>query len=518
MSRIKVLPVYPEIPDSFWSLKKTIELIGRKASMPPIGLATVMAMLDEKYFELKPIVDLNVQRISESDIKESDLVFTSAMSVQRGSLEKIINIAHKFGKKVVAGGPLPSAFEEEIPADYLVLNEAELTLPPFVEDLLTGNPKRLYNYDTVLSRMKGKVEIDREGRPLLKQTPIPRWDLLNLKNYASLAMQYTRGCPFNCNFCDIVAQFGRIPRTKTVKQILSESQAIYDLGWRGPVFVVDDNFIGDKPGLNKLLPEWARWQKEKMYPLQLFTEASIDLGFDQQNGIRKLMVEAGFDSVFVGIESLDPEVLIDMGKRQNLRNLEQSVENIQRSGLEVMGGFIVGSDKDKPNVFDLTFDFIQRAGIVTPMVGLLNAIRGTILYDRMKSDGRLRMESSGNNTHDLNLNFDPIMDERMLIGGYVHLLERLFNSRNYYDRCRVLRDRKGPARSGIGISLNYLVGMVKITYENLVKNPDHEFRKYIAETLIRFPNKFPSAIAEAMRLHHFRSLTKEMAQEYRKSF
>ena len=417
---MKVLPVFPLFPPSFWSYKYAVELVNKKATMPPTGLITVCAMLPKEHFDVLPVVDLNVSPLTDRQIRESDIVFVSSMIVQRDSLKEIIDRTHFFGKKVVAGGPYPTSYTNEVSVDHLVLGEAEVTLKPFIEDLINGKARHIYDSKSVLKEGYN-LPLTKGGKPLLTNTPLPRWDLLDLNKYSSLAIQYSRGCPFNCDFCDITNLFGRESRTKTPEQMVREVESIYKTGWRGSIFIVDDNFIGNKEEVRKMLPRLTKWQKEHSYPYTFFTEASMDLAIHNNQDIRRGMIDAGFDSIFVGIESDDPDVIRGMRKGQNLGAITPAnkIKILQESGFEVTGGFIIGSDKEKLDVFNRLFNFIQESGIVIPMVGLLTALRGTDLYKRLELEGRLVSDTTGNNTHSLGFNFKTKLDENFLINGYV---------------------------------------------------------------------------------------------------
>lgn len=508
MSRIKVLPIFPRFPPSFWGYNYAIEMLGKGATMPPTGLATVAAMLPEGNFDVHRIIDLNVEPLADEQIRESDIVFTSAMIVQRDSLDELIERAHSFNKPVVAGGPYPTSYWKDLEkVDHLVLDEVEVTLQPFLEDLLNGSPQRIYNEHSVRSR-SDSVKLSKRGKPLLTRTPIPRWNLLNLKKYSAVAIQYSRGCPFDCDFCDITKLFGKESRTKTPEQMIRELEAIFSEGWRGPVFIVDDNFIGNKHGVRELLPAVERWQKEYDYPFSFFTEASMDLAMPNMEDILHGMVAAGFDQVFLGIESVDQEVLRIMRKGQNLgMSPYDRVRKIQEAGLEVTGGFIIGADGEKPNVFDDLFNFIQEAGVVIPMPGLLTALKDTDLYKRLESEGRLKEESSGMNTHQLSFNFKTEMDERFLIDGYLSLLGRLFDSKNYYARCKKLSACQGKHHETNLVNKNGFLALVRILHQNLIVDPDLEFVKYMVGVAIKNPRDIPKAISNAVKLHHFKTMT-----------
>ena len=370
--KMKVLFVYPEYPDTFWSFKHVLKFISKKAAFPPLGLLTVGAMLPDEW--QKKLVDLNVGSLKDEHIEWADMVFLSAMIVQKKSAQEIIDRCRAHGKKIVAGGPaFTTQHKEFIGVDHFVLNEAEVTLPLFLEDLEKGRLKHVYTP---------------AKRPDVVSTPVPLWPLININDYATLAIQYSRGCPYNCEFCDIVIMNGRIPRCKTPEQMKKEFQALYDVGWRKSVFIVDDNFIGNKGEVKKMLPALLEWQKEHKYPFTLLTEASTDLANDED--LMQMMSRANFFKVFLGLETPDRESLKECGKFQNTsRDLVKAVHTIHRHGMQVMGGFIVGFDNDSETIFDAQINFIQQIGVVTAMVGVLTALPQTRLWHRLKDEDRL---------------------------------------------------------------------------------------------------------------------------------
>ncbi|MDO8460106.1 MAG: B12-binding domain-containing radical SAM protein [Nanoarchaeota archaeon] len=514
MERLRILPVFPEFPKSFWGYNYAVELLGKKATMAPTPILTVAAMVPEDTFDMQRVIDLNVEPLKDEEIERADLIFTSSMIVQRDSLEDIIKRAHHFGKPVVAGGPYPTSYKDEVPADHLVLGEAEITLQPFLRDLLKGTPKKMYEEHSI-DPSEITIELTRNRKPIITNTPVPRWDLINLKKYVVMPIQYSRGCPFDCDFCDITKLFGKESRTKTPAQMINEFNALYERKWRGPVFIVDDNFIGNAHNVRELLPHITKWQKEHKYPFSLFTEASMNLGILSYRDILEGMVKAGFDQVFLGIESIDPDVIRKMQKGQNLGDPYEKVRNIQRAGLEVTGGFIIGGDNEKPTVFENLFNFIQKAGIVIPMPGLLTALRGTDLYKRLEREGRLIEESTGNNTHHFGFNFKTELDEKFLVEGYTVLLEKLFDSKNYFNRCRTLDANRGEYHNSDGIGLPEIRAFTGIACEKLIRHPDKEAASYLRETLRKAPKKFPLAVAQTVKLHHFQTMTKANLDVYR---
>jgi radical SAM superfamily enzyme YgiQ (UPF0313 family) len=495
---MKILLVYPYYPDTFWSFRHALKFIGRKASFPPLGLLTVAAMLPVEWE--KRLVDMNVCPLADEELAWADYVFISAMTIQRKSAQEVIARSRQLGVKTVAGGPLFTACHEDFPdVDHLVLGEAELTLPPFLADLGKGGARHLYA----------------DGRWAdLANTPIPLWDLVDVRNYAAMNIQYCRGCPFDCEFCDITALFGRRPRSKTRTQLIAELDSLHVRGWRGAIFFVDDNFIGDKGKLKReILPAIIDWMDRKERPFYFYTEASIDLADDPR--LMELMVRAGFEEVFIGIETPYEEGHAESGKVQNRnRDLLASVKRIQRAGLQVHGGFIVGFDSDPPSIFDRQIRFIQESGIVTAMVGLLSAIRGTRLHQRMVQEGRLLRDDTGNNM-DSELNFVPRMEVKALIGGYRTILETIYSPRNYYQRViRLLREYRPLHLGKFHLQPGYVGALFKsILFLGVMGRERFQFWKLFFWSLFRKPRLFPLAITYAIYGFHFR----KVAEKYRAS-
>jgi radical SAM superfamily enzyme YgiQ (UPF0313 family) len=422
---MNILMIYPSFPDTFWSFKHALKFIRKKAAHPPLGLLTIAAMLPEQW--PKRLVDVNVRKLTNKDLEWADCVFISGMIIQRDSAQRIIARCKAAGLKVVAGGPLfTHEYEYFDQVDHFVLNEAEVTLGPFLEDLQKGIAKRIYNSSEF---------------PDIEQTPVPLWALADMKRYASMSIQFSRGCPFNCEFCNVTTLFGHRTRVKSTEKIIAELNSLYEAGWRDQVFFVDDNFIGNKKHLkSKLLPALTQWQKDKV-GLPFNTEASINLADDEE--LMQMMVAAGFDAVFIGIETPNEESLAECNKIQNKnRDMVESVNQIQRAGLQVQGGFIVGFDSDSPTIFQRQIDFIQKSGIVTAMVGLLQAPYGTRLYDRMKKEGRLKDNLSGDNV-DGSTNIVPRMGLDVLREGYINIMGHIYSPKNYYQRVKTFLKEYG---------------------------------------------------------------------------
>ena len=427
---MNILLVYPQYPDTFWSFKHALKFVAKKAAFPPLGLLTVAAMLPAEWS--KRLVDVNVAPLKDEDITWADIVFVSAMLVQQDNAREIIRRCREHNKTIVAGGPAFSAQPELFPGvDHFVLDEAEVTLPPFLEDLRNGRPQAIYKSDE---------------KPDITRTPIPLWSLINLKNYATMAVQYSRGCPFDCEFCNIVVLNGRVPRTKSPAQMIAEFQALYDAGWRRAIFVVDDNFIGNKVEVKKMLRELIRWQEAHRYPYMLLTEASLNLADDTE--LMQLMSTANFSKVFLGIETPCLDSLRECGKKQNVtRDLAESVKIIHQHGMQVMGGFIIGFDSDTESIFETQIRFIQRIGVATAMVGLLTALPHTRLWHRLKKEGRLVADSCGENTA-ADLNFIPRMGREKLIRGYQNVVRTIYSPRRYYQRINTFIKAYRPTARG----------------------------------------------------------------------
>jgi radical SAM superfamily enzyme YgiQ (UPF0313 family) len=488
---MKILLVYPEYPDTFWSFKYALKFISKKASFPPLGLLTVAAMLPKEWE--KKLVDMTVTKLSDSDIEWADYVFISAMSIQKESVKRVIAKCKRLGAKIVAGGSLfTTGYEDFEDVDHFILNEAEITLPSFLEDLKEGHPKHIYTSDQWAD---------------IKNTPIPLWELVNMKKYASMCIQYSRGCPFNCEFCDVTLLFGHKVRIKTKDQILAELESIYSQGWRGGVFIVDDNFIGNKRELKKeVLPAMIDWMKKRKNPFSFTTQVSINLSDDEE--LMQLMVQAGFNAVFVGIETPNEESLAECGKFQNRnRDLIACVKKIQRFGLQVQGGFIVGFDSDPPSIFERLITFIQKSGIVTAMVGLLNAPRGTRLYKRLVKEDRLLNDVSGDNT-DLSINFIPKMNYEVLINGYKRVLRTIYSPKYYYKRIlTLLRNFKPLQKKKYQFHLYYLKAFLKSIWLLGIRGKGRIYYwKLIFWSLFQRPQLFPLAVTFAIYGFHFRKI------------
>ncbi len=474
-----------------------LELSGVKATHPPLGLLTVAAMFSPNY-ELR-LVDMNVHALQDADLEWADFVFTSTMISQHMSLRTVVERCKHAGVPVIAGGPHPTTFHEEIVGvNHFVLNEAEANFADFLRDLEAGTARRIY----------------RETRkPDVTRTPVPRFDLIDLKNYASMCVQFSRGCPFDCEFCDIIKLYGRVPRTKSPEQVVEEFESLYRLGWRGPVFLVDDNFIGNKRDAMRLLPAIVEWQKARGYPFTLHTEASANLAL--MDALMDAMVEAGFDTVFVGIETPNPKALLKTKKSQNTSKTEENylqsaVRKIQQHGMQVQGGFILGLDSDDEDVFDAQIEFIQKTGIPVAPIYLLTAVKGTDMYERLKLEKRLLETPIGTNA--MPLNFRTELDYGTLIEGYKRVITTLYDPslENYFSRCLTLFRHLKPVRHLRKTkSKNEINVAFMRVRRRLSAGQVPAYSKFIGRVSKEYPSMLSDAIYLAAMGYHFEWITRQ---------
>lgn len=489
---MKVLLVYPVFPDTYWSFRHALQFEGKRSAFPPLGLLTVSSMLPESWE--RKLIDMNVETLEDADIMWADMVFLSAMIVQKESLESVTARCRKLGKRVVVGGPYVSTGEvETVDADHIFSGEAEETLPAFLEDLENGTPAKLYKP---------------ENRPSLENIAVPDFSLLDPGKYSAMSLQYSRGCPFNCEFCDIIEIYGRVPRTKTNDQMIAELDALWETGWRGLVFIVDDNFIGNKRNVRLLVKDLAKWSKRKNYPFSFITEASVNLAKDES--LMADMQDAGFERVFLGIETPVEESLKAAQKGQNTKqDLLESVLKIQSYGMEVMAGFILGFDSDPEDIFDRQIDFIQESGIPLAMVGLLTALPDTQLWRRLKREGRLLEESTGNNT-DCSLNFVPEMDATKLIEGYKQVLLNIYSPRQYYRRALdcLAQYRRGRLGWGRNSLRKDIAALLRILVTLGVRDRGRfRFWSYLIKVVLFHRKNLAHGLTLAAMGYHFRVIT-----------
>jgi radical SAM superfamily enzyme YgiQ (UPF0313 family) len=500
------LLVYPEFPPSYWGYNYALQFIGRKSNMPPLGLLTVAGLFPKDYC-LK-VVDMNVAPLLDADLEWADVVFTSTMIVQKDSYFEVVERCNRANKPVVSGGPHPTSYREEIVSamqerggwvDHFLFGEVEESFDGFLTDLASGNAKDVYT---------------EPRKPDVTKTPHPRYDLVNLKDYGSMALQFSRGCPFDCEFCDITKLFGRVPRTKTSDQVLAEFNLLHHLGWRGAMFLVDDNFIGNKRDAIRLLPAITEWQEARDFPFQLYTETSVNLV--DIPGMLDGMADAGFIMTFLGIESPNDEALQKTVKQQNTSKDEsaesyllRAIRTIQEAGLEATAGFIVGLDGDKE--FQSHIDFIQKAGIPRAMAGLLTALKQTNLYKRLETEGRLLGESSGNNVS-VELNFVPELDREVLIEEYKRILNVLYEPslRGYFERCLTLFENWRPRRRTVRVGKMELGALLKSLRQQLFsRKQGPTYLWFLSQVLMRYPRRLPDAVMFAILGYHHEKVTSQ---------
>lgn len=488
---MKVLLIYPPTPDTFWSFRYVLRFVSKRAAFPPLGLLTVAATLPADW-QLR-MVDRNVTRLTDDDLRWADYVMVSAMIVHKAAVSDIVDRCHSCGKPVIAGGPLFTTGQVAFPdIDHVVLGEAEELMPQIIEDMRCGALRRTYSAPS---------------RPDVRCVPPPRWDLVDLQDYATMAVQFSRGCPFDCEFCDVVAMNGRVPRSKSALQLVGELEQLRQHGWRDIVFIVDDNFIGNRKQAKALLEEIITWRTRTRTTMNFLTQASADLADDRE--LCELMVTAGFKKVFVGFETPSMESLRECRKVQNCgRDLLRTVKDLQGAGLQVMGGFIVGFDHDPRDVFQRQFEFIQRSGVVTAMVGLLTALPETRLYRRLLQEGRLEAESTGNNTQAA-LNFRPALGREFLINGYRELMRQLYEPRNYYQRIRTFLEQSRPQGPRRRLSPSDLRAFLKSLWLlGIWHRGRRAYWQFFTATLLRWPRQFHQAMELAIIGHHFRRVAR----------
>ncbi len=492
---MKILLVNPETPATFQNFRNALKFISKKSDGPPLGLLTVAALLPEEW-EIR-LIDMNVDKLKDKDIIRADYLFLTGMNIQKSSFLDVVKRCNHIGTKVVTGGPMvTSSHSEFLGIDHFILNEAEVTLPPFLEDLENGCTRPVYSSSEF---------------PEIMESPVPRWDLLNMKQYASMYIQYSRGCPFNCEFCSITILNGHKPRTKNTGQFIKEMDSLYRHGWRRGIFIVDDNFIGNKRKLkDEILPGMIEWNRRNDFQYNLTTEVSINLAEDDE--LLELMIEAGFNSVFIGIETPCSESLIECGKAQNLKtDMSAAIKKLHRHGLRVSGGFIIGFDNDPQNIFERQINFIKNSSIVTAMVGLLNAPLGTHLFKRLKSENRLLESASGDNM-DGSINFIPKMNYQKLIRGYRHVLETIYSQKEYYERIKsFLQEYQPKINRFIKVSFNDIRAMFKSIWRlGLIEKGRRYYWKLFFHSLFKYPRKFSIAMTLAVYGFHFRRIVKSV--------
>jgi radical SAM superfamily enzyme YgiQ (UPF0313 family) len=492
---MKVLMVQPQTPDTFWGFKYAVRFISRKSAEIPLGLITVAGLLPQEW-EIR-LIDMNIAPLKNDDILWADMLFLTGMNIHADSFRRVVRRCNELNVMVVAGGPMATMEHKQIlGVDHFVLNEAEITLPLFLEDLKNGCPKPVYQTDEF---------------PDIALTPQPQWRLLDMPKYASMNVQYSRGCPFNCEFCSITALNGHKPRTKSREQFIGEIDALYNSGWRGGVFIVDDNFIGNRRKLkNDILPAMSEWAEVHGYPFSYTTETTLNICDD--NELMDRMVDAGFSHIFIGIETPNSASLAECGKYQNLdRDIVSSIKRLHQKGLRVSGGFIIGFDNDPADIFEAQINLIQKSGVVTAMVGLLNAPAGSRLYDRLKQENRLLNLFNGNNV-DGSINFIPKMNYKRLLSGYIALLRFIYAQPNYYKRVKTfLREYRLPTKANLQLTFQDISALFKSIWRiGVLESGRRYYWQLFFYSLFRYPRKFPLAITMAIYGFHFRKIVQSI--------
>jgi len=492
---MNALLIYPKFPDTYWSFKHALSFQGKRAAQPPLGLMTVAALLPKSW--PKRLVDTNVERLRDADLAWADVALISGMHAQHEHLLAIVDRCRARGLRTVVGGPIASSMSAaELRADHIVIGEAESLITTLASDLTVRRAQPVYQA---------------AERPAMSISPLPDLSLIKMHRYSTMTVQYSRGCPFNCEFCDIIEIYGRQPRTKAVAQVLAELDQLREAGWRDAVFVVDDNFIGNKKRAKELLTAMAEWGHKHGYPFRFITEASLNLADDLE--LLQLFKDARFTSVFLGIETPDEASLIANNKMQNThRNLLDSIQRIQQYGVEVMGGFILGFDTDRADVFDRMVEFIQKSGIPLAMVGLLQAMPGTQLFRRLRGEGRILNSGGGNNVA-CDLNFIPRMDAKRLLEGYRSVMKRIYSHEAYYDRVRLLLSRCCPTSTGRVTYANLRALVSSIVRQGIIGRGRLSYWKFMLTTAMRHPRSFSIAMTLAVKGYHFQIMTRRLLKQ-----
>jgi len=488
---MKILLVNPEFPETYWSFRHALPFEGKRSVFPPLSLMTVSGLLPRECE--RRLIDLNVERLRDSQIDWADMIFITGMLAQKESLHQVVKRGKDRGKLIVLGGPYVTSTIEELPyADHIFQGEAETTLPQFFKDYERGDAKRTYKAPE---------------RPPLSLSPVPDFGLIDLKKYSCMSVQYSRGCPFSCEFCDIIEIYGRSPRTKSNQQMLAEFDALKQLGWRGPLFIVDDNFIGNKKNVRLLMPDLIDWQKKNGFPFSLLTEASVNLADDDE--LLVAMKDAGFRRVFLGIETPVEESLKEAQKSQNRGNLLDSVRKIQSRGMEVMAGFIVGFDNDPEDIFERQIEFIRESAIPMAMVGMLNALPDTQLWKRLEREGRLLgSDATGNNTI-ATVNFVPKMDVDKLIKGYQTIMRTIYKPSEYYRRAleSLQRTPQDFPEAHQYHGFKAVTALLRITFKLGVLDAERrEFWRFFIQAARKHHDRMTELLRHAAMAYHFRKL------------
>ncbi len=491
---MNALLIYPEWPDTYWSFKHALPIHGKRCAYPPLGLLTIASLLPRHW--QRRLVDMNVTRLEDAHLKWADVALVGGMLVHKDAMQAILARCRSRGLRTVVGGPATSSIEELRQwADHVVVGEAEDVIAGLTADLESGTAAPVYQASSM---------------PDLSRTAPPDLSLIQPKHYSAMSIQFSRGCPFNCEFCDIIEIYGRKPRTKSPEQIVTELEQLYDRKWRGSVFLVDDNFIGNKKKVKELLPRLAEWNSYLKQPFTFFTEASVNLADDSE--LLGMMRDARFTKVFLGIETPVEDSLKEAQKMQNTkRSLLESVRRIQSYGMEVMAGFIVGFDHDPDDIFDRQVEFISESAIPMAMVGLLQALPGTQLYRRLVKEGRLLHDGTGDNVEGT-LNFIPKMDAERLLEGYRSILRRVYEPDAYYDRVRRFLARYHPASRARRCLSDYLAFARSLIRQGVLDRHRKSYWKFLFDAATHYRETFGTAVTLAIMGYHFERITEKVCQ------
>ncbi len=496
----RVLLVYPKFPKTFFGLQRTLKFLGLRSTHPPLGLLTVAGTFPPDY-ELR-LVDMNATRLREADIKWADIVLTGGMMLQRPSTEWVIEQCNRMKVPVVVGGPDATSSHDKIKGNpHLVLGEAE-------GDQVIGTFERM-----LASREQIVLDL-RDETPNVNESPMPRYDLLRMNQYLHMAIQLSRGCPFQCEFCDIPELFGRVPRYKSEERVIRELDELYRRGWRGDVFWVDDNFIGNKKSAKELLPSIAAWQKAHGKPFHFYTQTSVNLAGDDE--LLSAMVKAGFYSVFLGIETPVEASLLETKKVQNVKyDLLESIRKIQGSGMEVMAGFIIGFDNDPDDIDRHLINFIQDSGIPSALVGLLSAIPSSPLYARLEKENRLipaHAVRKGDATLQFAFNFKTAKDPKILVKAFTSVLREVYGEPdNYFRRVENLFAHHGKKRSPVPRLpfISFVQLFVRVALKIPTSAYGRAFARFLRRVFSKYPKRLPDAVRHGVVGWHFYELTRE---------
>jgi len=491
MNSLLIAPVFPA---TFWSLKYALDFLPAKATIPPLGLLTVAAMLPETWPAY--LVDMNVRDLTDDDLAWADIAFIGGMDIQADSIKEAVRRCRDAKVRVCGGGVAFSSEDHLIPVDHLFSGEVEETIPEFLKDLARGQARAVYSSDRF---------------PDISLTPVPRWDLIDFSEYLTMPLQITRGCPHDCDFCHVTILNGRTPRTKRVERVLAELDSLYRAGWRGPVMFVDDNVIGSRKMAKRVLAAIVHWQIRHAYPFIFVGQASVDVAGDPE--LLELLRQAGFMQLFLGIETTAVASLSECNKRQNLEcNLVEVVRALHDHGIDVLGGFIVGFDADPPSIFEELADFIEKAALPTAMVGVLAAPPGTRLYRRMAAENRLLGRSDGDSIANLSgMNIIPRMGWQLLLKGYKELLARLYEPEHYYGRViRFLhRYRINPSIPSRLPTPGELRTFLRILWVLGIRDGDRKsFWRFLVQLLLQTPRLLPLGIAMIVGGYHYKIVSR----------